>query len=454
MRVRLHHQLALPFAAVAVVATIAATWFAVREVRVWVSQHRQADARTATAVLARAEYATNPGLLRVAAELAGVEIVTVDDRNMVIASGFTTEVPPEVLGLIADGAGRTAPWSCGAGCAAAVAPVRGTPGARVMVFAGRGGADPFTEATVRSIWFAAVTGVVLLVALSQVLARLLTARLERLVDFTNHASLGHGHRAAEGRDDIGRLGAAFNRMLDRLDDHRQALMRSEKLAVAGLMAARVAHDVRNPLSSIKLRTQLLLSQVGGQHEAAESLQTVLRDIGQLETVVSDLLETARPEAPRLEPVDLPALVRTAAEPFVGLLAHRRIDLVIAGEQSGPPAYVDRTRLHRAIVNLLNNAAEATRGGDTITVSTLVREAQYVIEIADDGVGIDPEIEDRLFDPFVSGKPAGIGLGLVNVKAIVDSHGGTVSIKRREPRGTLVVVSLPMRTEGQGGYSHG
>jgi signal transduction histidine kinase len=456
VRLRLHHQLALPFAAVAVAATVLATWVAVREVRQWLDQHRAADAATAAAVLSRTEYATNPALLRIAADLAGVEVVTLALDGRVIASSFEDEVPSTVMALVPERSVSRQATTCGVGCAMHVVPVAvpDSPGARMMVVAGRGVIDPFTEATVRSIWLAALAGLVLLVAISHWLARVLTSRIERLVDVTNEVTPGQSLRAVEGSDDIGRLGAAFNQMLDRLEEHRHALMRSEKLAVAGLMAARVAHDVRNPLSSIKLRTQLLLGQGAHTDDTVESLRTVLRDIGQLEAVVSDLLETARPEAPQVEPCKLPELVRTAAEPFVAPLAHRRITLTVSTDDAAPEAFVDRRRLHRALVNLLTNAAEATRAGGAITVTTRMSAGAHVIEVADDGVGIAPGLETRLFDPFVSDKPEGIGLGLVNVKAIVDSHHGTVKIERRVPRGTIVCVTLPIQAAEPGVPDHG
>lgn len=444
MRLRLHHQLALPFAAVAVVATILATFFAVNELRRWVDHRRQEDVAKAADLLRRADYATNPGLLRIAADLAGVEVVTFEAGGRVVASTFDAEVPEQMRSIVAADRGARLN-DCGPGCAVRYADVRDTPGLEMVVVAGRGVVDPLTEAAVRSILMASLVGVVLLVGTSQLLARVLTSRIQRLVDFTNGVTPDETRRADEGSDDIGRLGAAFNRMLDRLEEHRQARTRSEKLAVAGLMAARVAHDVRNPLSSIKMRTQLMLSQAASGSDSADALRAVLRDIGQLEAVVSDVLETARPEAPSLQPERLPDLIRAAAAPFSAQLVHRRIGLSIDTEDSASAALLDRSRLHRALVNILTNASEASRAGGSIQVTTRMADGWHVIEIADDGVGIDPALRDRMFEPFVSGKPDGIGLGLVNARAIVESHGGRISLSPRSPHGTLVTIELPART---------
>lgn len=444
MRLRLHHRLALPFVAVAVAATAGATFYAVNEARRWVSDRRQEDARATAQLLRRAEYATNPALLRVAADLTNVDVLTFRDDGAVIASTFLAEVPAELLAL-ALSAERPRPQSCGDSCFIEYADVVGAPGTIVAVVAGRGAPDPLTESTINTIWLAGIVGVVLLVGTSQVLARRVTARLQRLVDFTRRAATDTTQRAEDGRDEIGRLGAAFNALLDQLNAQQQALMRSEKLAVAGMMAARVAHDVRNPLSSIKMQTQLLQAQATPGSDDEAILEAVLRDVNQLDAVVRDLLETARPEAPAIEPVRLAGLIAATVESFRAQLAHRRIALTLALDEAAGPVAVDPGRMRRALVNVLTNAAEATRAGGAIAI-TLREEADgQVLEVADDGVGIDPTIAGRVFDPFVSTKSDGVGLGLVNARAIVESHGGRISIEPRAPSGTLVTIRLPRRS---------
>lgn len=441
MRLRLHHRLALPFVAIAVAATAVATTYAVREARRWVSDRRQEDAASTARLLQRAEYASNPALLSVAADLTNVDVVTFREDGSVVASSFPSDVPPDVRQRVL-GPERPRPASCGESCFIAYADVLGTPGMVVAVIAGRGAPDLLTESTVNSIWLAGLVGVVLLVGASQVLARLVTARVQRLVDFAHKATSDTSLRTEEDRDEIGRLGAAFNAMLDRLEEKRLALMRSEKLAVAGMMAARVAHDVRNPLSSIKMRTQLLQAQAPVGSDDAVALAAVLRDVNQLDSVVRDLLETARPEAPTVELVAVADLVRAAAEPLRVQLTHRRIQLVVSVDDQAPPVWLDPGRIRRVLANVLANAADATRAGGSIAVATRVEQDEQIIEVADDGVGIDPAVADRVFDPFVSTKPDGVGLGLVNAKAIVESHGGRITLDPRAPHGTLVTIRLP------------
>jgi signal transduction histidine kinase len=441
VRLRLHHQLALPFAGVAVAAALAATWFGVQEVRRWVDNHRLEDAINTVDLLRRVDYASNPALLRVSADLTGVQVVSFRTDGTIVASTFDGGVPETLRGILRPERGDR-PTTCGVSCFVRYSDVIGAQDMQIAVIAGLGEGDPLTDAALTTIWTAGIVGVLLLVGTSQVLARLVTARIQRLVDFTQRVSPETTRRAEDGRDDIGRLGAAFNDMLDRLAENRRTLVRTEKLAVAGLLAARVAHDVRNPLVSIKMQTQLMRAQIAPDSEQAEVLTAILRDIDRLELVVNDLLDTARPESPTLEPVSLADVVSGAVEPLRPQLTHRRIALTLDLDANAPPLPADAARLHRAVVNVLTNAAEACRAGGEIRVSTTTRGDSQVIQVSDDGVGIDPAVRDRLFDPFVSATPGGTGLGLVNAKAVVDSHLGTINVEPGVPHGTLVTITLP------------
>src|SRR5207253_11141053 len=124
----------------------------------------------------------------------------------------------------------------------------------------------------------------------------------------------------------GRLAAAFNDMIDRLDRSREALVRSEKLALAGLMAARVAHDIRNPLFSMKMQTQLLSAQLGASGEHRALVEAVLRDIQQLESVVRDLIELARPGELKPQPTSLNDVVTSVLQQLSPQLAHRKVSV--------------------------------------------------------------------------------------------------------------------------------
>jgi signal transduction histidine kinase len=118
--------------------------------------------------------------------------------------------------------------------------------------------------------------------------------------------------------------------------------------------------------------------------------------------------------------------------------------------------LDVGRFRQALLNLIGNAADAMPTGGTLTVSTTIGEnsSAVVLDICDDGIGIDPSIRERLFDPFVSTKRDGVGLGLVNAKAVVESHGGTLELTARAPKGTRARIVLPASTAAYQESAHG
>jgi signal transduction histidine kinase len=170
-----------------------------------------------------------------------------------------------------------------------------------------------TGTMTRTILLSAGLSLVVMVFVSQRVARRVTGPLEQFIAFTHDVSPGVSRRrAVVGNDEIGRLAGAFNEMLDRLDSAQDALVRSEKLAVTGLLAARVAHDIRNPPSSIRMQTQLLLRSRMSAEQAKPLLQAVLHDIDQVESVVRDLLELARPGDLKLASTRLNLIVNAKA----------------------------------------------------------------------------------------------------------------------------------------------
>jgi two-component system sensor histidine kinase HydH len=236
-------------------------------------------------------------------------------------------------------------------------------------------------------------------------------------------------------------------MLERLQRAQQALVRSEKLALAGLFAARVAHDIRNPLSSIKMQAQLLHAELRDSADR-DALAGLLRDVAQVESVIRDLMELARPSDLLRTPGSVNAVIKDAVEQVARQLAHRKI-VTQTRLADLPPIPLDAARLKQALLNLLVNASEAMPTGGTLTI-TSERDAAFArIQVCDDGVGVDPALLDRVFDPFVTTKPDGVGLGLVNVRAVVEGHGGSIAIEPRAPKGTCVSIRLPCERLARG-----
>ncbi len=465
---RLQHRIVIPFAVVALAATLAVSIVALTVVSRTLESRTINQIQNTAAVISQSEFALNATILRSVHQLTGADVITFTTQGAVLATTLDEPTQHALIRAVADGAVPGAPaeapghvvvrrTQCAAPCFVAYARMAARPDAIVAVIAQSSELAAATQALTRTILIAAILSVLLMILVSQVVARRVTAPLNALVAFTRNVSPdGSSARADVGSDEVGRLAAAFNDMLDRLDRSRDALVRSEKLALAGLMAARVAHDVRNPLSSMKIQAQLLGSCLGDQVQSRKLLDAVLRDIQQLESVVRDLIELARPGELHRQPTDVDAVVADVLQQLAAQLAYRKITVDAALPAGLPPVDLDERRFRQALLNLMGNAADAMPTGGTLTVNAQLadRGSSVILDICDDGVGIDPAIRDRLFDPFVSTKRDGVGLGLVNAKAVVDSHGGTLELAPRSPKGTRARIVLPVSTAVYRESAHG
>jgi signal transduction histidine kinase len=454
-RLRLQYRIVLPMAAAAVLSTSVATFVGVRVTSNALRSRLEAQLVSSVSAVTWRDFATNRRILRSLSAVVGAQVVTIGPDAAVVATSLDGDGGPVVDAVRRvvreapnEGAQpRVIDADCGYRCLIAYREVDASPGTVVALVAD---ATPLASATVavlRVMFVAAVAGLALLVLVSQIVVRRVTAPLERLVGFVRTASPHDAARASVGDDEIGALAESFNTMLDRLDESRAALVRSEKLGLAGLFAARVAHDIRNPLSSIKMQTQLLRSKLASRTEDHETLSDVLRDVAQVESVVRDLMDLANPGALARRPGDLNAVLREALEQLSAQLAYRKIRIELALAETLPPVAIDVQRLRQAIVNVLVNGSEAMHTGGELRVSSGVERDAVWARICDDGVGIDPALVERVFDPFVSTKPEGVGLGLVNVKSVVEGHGGGIRLESRQPRGTCAYIWLPVSNHG-------
>ncbi len=408
---------------------------------------------SAASLLARSGFALTPTVIGSVRAIAEADVVALERDGSVVVSTLDTGEAGRLAAAIAalewrPGSGPVVlPVPCETGeCYAALDQLVGRPDLIVAVVDRGTELAAATRGAAGTIAAGALLGLVLLVGVSQVVARRVTAPIERLVAVTRSAGEPDDDgRAEEGPDEVGRRGTAFNRQLGRLAASRQALVRSEKLALAGLFAARVAHDVRNPLSSIKMQTQLLQQRLrtSGDDRTAASLTAIASDVQQVESVVRDLLEVARPGEVRRHPGDLNALVRRCLDQVADRLAYRKIVSVPILDASLPPVPIDADRLQQAILNVVNNAADAMPAGGRLTVTTRRAPGGVALEIADDGEGVPESARAHVFDPFFTTRPDGVGLGLVNARSVVEHHGGAIALEPAGARGTRVTITLPL-----------
>ena len=454
-RLPLQYRIVLPTVAAALLAMTATTYVGARVTASALRSRLEAQLISSASAVAWRDFALNSRILVSLSAIVGADVVTLSPAAEVLASSLDTrqgsviEAARRVVpsAPAADTLPRVSDADCGYPCLLAYRQVDGLRSTVVVLVADASPLAAATRAVFRTMLVSAALSVIVLIAVSQSVARRVTGPLDRLVRFVGTASPDDGARAEVGEDEIGALAGAFNRMLDRLAQSRVALIRSEKLGLAGLFAARVAHDIRNPLSSIKMQTQLLRSKLAAGTEDHETLSAVLHDVAQVESVVRDLMDMANPGALSLRAGDLNAVLRAALDQLSAQLAYRKIRVELALAERLPLVAIDAPRLRQALINVLVNGSEAMHTGGELGVSTGVDGATAWIRICDDGVGIDPALVERVFDPFVSTKPEGVGLGLVNVKSVVEGHGGGIRLEPRQPRGTCAYIWLPVAQHG-------
>jgi PAS domain S-box-containing protein len=243
---------------------------------------------------------------------------------------------------------------------------------------------------------------------------------------------------------IGTVGVLRD-LTEQVETQRRLIQR-EKLASLGEMAAGVAHEIRNPLGGIKMATNLLSSpEVDGSPLSQEMTRSILSGIAEIEAIINNLLDWTRDA--RLERGDYE--LHRILEPVVeAVAAEGRGRGVVVGYgrlERDVTAAVDGQKLRQVFTNVMKNALEAIeprREAGRVTVDLFAEGERAVVEVADDGIGIDPEDRDRIFLPFFTTKPSGTGLGMSIVKKIVDLHGGDIAIESAPGCGTRIRISLP------------
>jgi signal transduction histidine kinase len=258
--------------------------------------------------------------------------------------------------------------------------------------------------------------------------------------------------AAKRRDEIGLLTRSFNDMLEQLRRAREReaeLNRLERFTALGQLAGGLAHEIKNPLNFISLALDQMRAhyarQIKGEHEAFVHQIGLMKDeIRRLSELVQSFLNYGKPIEIRTARTDVKSLVDGVLQISESKMRANGIRLV--KEDDGAPAMlsVDADKLRMCFVNVVANAIQAMPEGGELNLGFHQRDGQLVITFRDTGVGIDPEVARRVFEPFFTTKREGIGLGLFLSRAILERHGGSISIAPNDQAsGTIVTVTLPL-----------
>lgn len=220
----------------------------------------------------------------------------------------------------------------------------------------------------------------------------------------------------------------------------------ERMAYVGHLTASLSHEIRNPLSSIKMNLQILSRKLELDGFDRRRLEITVQQVSRLEDILRQLLDTARPLHIDPAPTDLSNLAQECIELLEPKATERDICLAFRCAKRIRAVYADSGKIEEAVINLLLNAIEAVSEGGKITVwtkSTSIQGKRFgELGVRDNGPGIEPERVNLVFTPFYTSKTQGTGLGLSNVKRIMDAHKGTVEVRSRKGRGATFLLRLP------------
>ncbi len=296
---------------------------------------------------------------------------------------------------------------------------------------------------------AAVVGLLTLAAVvlfSSIGAQRLGRPMRHLAMVARRVGEGHtGERVMEfGPDELGEVGRAFNDMLDELKKAEGEVRRTAALAAVGELSSSIVHEMRNPLSSVKMNLQALVTRVAGDPVYSELAGIAFEQVRRVERMLNDLLGFGRPLKLNLAPLVISEVLERVTELLRPQAAASQARVVVEDAISPDTVLADAEQLGIALSNLLKNALEAAGEGGEVRVKAGPgpSQEQWTLEVSDNGPGLPAGQAVDLFKPFFTTKQQGTGLGLANVKKIVELHGGAVVAENRAGGGATFRITLP------------
>jgi signal transduction histidine kinase len=305
-------------------------------------------------------------------------------------------------------------------------------------------------------WLAVIVGgagILLGVVMSWWIAARVTRPIVRLARAADAVAAGNwdARVPVRSRDEIGRLGQAFNKMTRQLAEQQDRLVQAERVAAWRELARRLAHELKNPLFPLQITVENLQrarEQGGEQFDEVffESTAALKAELESLKAIVTRFSDFAKMPAPEFERVDLNEVVRSVVrvfEPQFSAVGRPPITAEFALDERLPLIDADPVLLHRALENLVLNAMDAMPSGGTLTLRTTQKDGRVELEVSDTGVGLAKEECDRLFTPYYTTKRHGTGLGLAILQSVVSDHAGTVTVSSVPEQGTTFRIELPV-----------
>jgi signal transduction histidine kinase len=304
-----------------------------------------------------------------------------------------------------------------------------------------------------------IGGIILGLVLGWLIARIILNPIYKLVlkvrdaagsEVVEHIKMSPGKELEELDLHINRLIGRINQAHEDLQKNRELLDRSNKLAAIGKIAPALAHEIRNPLTAVKMLIYAMMQEPDVSQDKRHDLEIITHEINRVEGFLQNFLKYARPAKPQMQMVSMVPVIKETLQLMQPRFRQGNIRLTESHEQENLRIKADPDMIKQIVMNLVLNAIESMGQDGELTLTTKVKEDDqenrlFQISINDTGSGIPDDIRDSLFDPFVKGKDQGVGLGLSISQRIAELHHGWISASNNSGKGATFILHLPMKS---------
>jgi PAS domain S-box-containing protein len=250
-----------------------------------------------------------------------------------------------------------------------------------------------------------------------------------------------GHEGTQGM-------VLFLRDMGEVKGLQAEVQRSERLAALGRLVAGMAHEIRNPLNSIRGFSQYLKKRYTRDTSEGKAVDVIVREVDRLNRVITELLDFSRPHEPKMEKLDLNDVVKSTIVLVEREAAGQGITLVMEISKNSVPVVGDSDTLKQLLLNLILNGFQAMPDGGILTIRTGISGGRSFLSVIDTGQGIEEQDHQKIFEPFFTTRETGTGLGLAIVHRIMQDHGGDIRLESTSGKGTVFTVRFPEGSPGQ------
>ena len=454
----IYARLFFPFSSILVIGTLIA-WWLTTTLYTTVMEHRlESQILHATSILARGGIPYTESLLSRLGNLLKADIVLVKKNNKIGITTLSSSSPlvPKVQTLITEFSSKNINASVninenGIPYILVYTPVTKPVRQQYSGVIALSNLNDLYQTSQQIAWWlasAAIFGILVFAILGHRAARSITQPVQALARMANEISAGNraARASPQGSIELADLAKHLNHMANTLEKYETEVAESSRLAAIGQKAARIAHEIRNPLTAIKMQIELLSESLSGQDQ--EVTIKLMAEIRRLESIVSNTLGMSKTTALHKQQTDIQQLITEVTELFTAQFQHLKIQLQTDFSKKIALINIDPERIKQVLVNLVINASEAIQKDGTILIATNINTDKSVvtIHVDDSGPGIKGLKNNDVFSINTSLKASGFGLGLNICKELIELHGGRIEADQSPLGGARFVVDLPMEND--------